>query len=312
MVPAMAALSFESLWTPLRRTYRAPGRLAVIAWTIAAVGAAAALAPILNGEPAGAHAIVASGGAAAIAAPHAAEPVAAETADPAEFRRAPPPDDGRPRVAVIVRGLALSDTTTAAAIARLPPDVTLGLSPYGRTLQKTVDTARASGHEVFLDVPVEPPGYPANDAGPKAIVASLTPSENAERLVWCLERANGFPGLVFAPGSPALEDKAAMGPLLADPRFSGFVWAAGAARGLDGAQAARARIDVTIDAAATAHDIDLALERLEALARRNGSAIGLAGPYPVTVDRLAAWSADLESRGLQLVPASALSVSPAS
>jgi len=312
----MAALSIPDLWTPLRRallpSVRPPGRLAVVAWAIALAAAAGTAAPFLTGTGSGAHAIVASSGPAPVAPLAAGEPATSEIADPAQYRRAAPLADGRPRIAIIVRGLGLSDALTAAAIARLPPDISLGISPYGRTPQKTVDTARASGHEVFLDMPVEPPGYPSNDAGPKAIVASLEAAENAERLAWSLGRANGFPGLVFAPGSPALEDKAAIGPLLADRRFSGLVWAAPKVRGLDGAAVSRATVDLVIDAAATPRDVDAALERLEALARRNGSALGLAGAYPVTIERLAAWSAELEARGLQLVPASALSVSPAS
>ena len=37
-----------------------------------------------------------------------------------------------------------------------------------------------------------------------------------------------------------------------------------------------------------------------------GSAVGLGAPYPVTIERIAAWASTLESKGLILVPVSAL------
>ena len=53
------------------------------------------------------------------------------------------------------------------------------------------------------------------------------------------------------------------------------------------------------------------LATLERLAREHGSALGLAGPLrPVTIERLAAWARDVEARGYELVPVSALVVEP--
>ena len=278
MVPTMAALS-ESLWTPLRRTtYRAPGRLAVIAW-IAAVGA---LPRSCRSHGRRAARVVASGAAAiaALTLPSRSRPRNRRDLPP------PPPDDGRPRVAVIVRGLALSDTTTAAAIARLPP-TTLGLSPMAA---RPEDRRYRPGERAMrsFSTPVRPPGYPANDAGPKAIVASLTPSEKRRAAGLVASNGRTASGFVFArqPGAGGQRRRwTAFSPIRAFRTSSGRRARRRGRRRAGGA----ARIDVTIDAAAT-HDIDLALERLEALARRNRSAIGLAGPHPVTVDRLAAWA----------------------
>ncbi|HET9018836.1 MAG TPA: divergent polysaccharide deacetylase family protein, partial [Acetobacteraceae bacterium] len=50
-----------------------------------------------------------------------------------------------------------------------------------------------------------------------------------------------------------------------------------------------------------------ALERLEEVARDRGAALGLVSlPRPVTLDRLAAWTATLSRRGLALAPVSAI------
>ena len=65
------------------------------------------------------------------------------------------------------------------------------------------------------------------------------------------------------------------------------------------------RADVVIDAAPSPAAIDAALERLEAAARQKGLAIGAGSALPITLDRLAHWSAALRERGIDLVPVSA-------
>ena len=65
-------------------------------------------------------------------------------------------NDPRPKIAIIVGGLGLGEAVTQAAVDRLPPGVTLAFTPYGSSLQGLVSTARAKGHEVLLEVPMEP------------------------------------------------------------------------------------------------------------------------------------------------------------
>lgn len=311
MVPTMAALSFMRGALPVRR-WRASGRVTVVAWAIALAALGGAGASAVLGEAGGARAMVVATPPEAHHDPaEAAAPEAVETPDPASFRREAPPADGRPRIAIIVRGLGLSQKLTADAVA-LPPDISLGLSAYGHGLQKQVDAARAAGHEVYLDVPVEPLGSPNNDAGPKALLTDLGAAENAERLAWALARATGFPGVVFAAGSPALDDGAVVAPLAASPAAAGLIWVHARGRGVAAGQVIQAAATLVLDAKPNAHDIEAALGQLEAAARKSGSAIGFANAYPVTLAQLAAWSAGLEERGIQLVPVSALSVAPGS
>ena len=53
-----------------------------------------------------------------------------------------------------------------------------------------------------------------------------------------------------------------------------------------------------------------ALNSLEAQAKLRGSAMGTGFAYPVTVEAAARWTAGLEQRGLQLAPASAMTLRP--
>ena len=50
----------------------------------------------------------------------------------------------------------------------------------------------------------------------------------------------------------------------------------------------------------------------KAQARANGSAVGSAFLYPVSISRIAAWAKGLQSRGFVLVPASAIVTAPKS
>src|SRR6202035_5188764 len=61
-----------------------------------------------------------------------------------------------PRLALIVSALGVSASATADAIAKLPGAVTLGFMPYGSDVAALAGRARARGHEVLLQVPMEP------------------------------------------------------------------------------------------------------------------------------------------------------------
>ena len=63
-----------------------------------------------------------------------------------------------------------------------------------------------------------------------------------------------------------------------------------------------------IDETLSADAIDRALADLEAKARLEGTALGVGEAYPVTLKRLVDWAAGLETRGIALVPVSAILV----
>ena len=52
--------------------------------------------------------------------------------------------------------------------------------------------------------------------------------------------------------------------------------------------------------------IDAQLLELEQVARRSGTAVGIGYPFPVTIERLAAWLPTLEQKGIVLAPISAV------
>ena len=63
---------------------------------------------------------------------------------------------GSPRIALLVGGMGLAPRATESAIASLPGAVTLGFAPYGADLAHETARAREAGHEVVLQIPMEP------------------------------------------------------------------------------------------------------------------------------------------------------------
>lgn len=69
------------------------------------------------------------------------------------------------RVAIVIGGLGLSQTGTQSAIERLPEEVTLAFAPHGNSISRWMTTARRSGHEILLQIPMEPFDYPNINPG---------------------------------------------------------------------------------------------------------------------------------------------------
>ncbi|MFP6749796.1 MAG: divergent polysaccharide deacetylase family protein [Alphaproteobacteria bacterium] len=220
---------------------------------------------------------------------------------------------GRPRIAVVVGSLGLSQATTLAAIQQLPGGVTLAFAPYGRILQDYVNQARAAGHEVLLQVPMEPMDYPTNDPGPHTLLTSLTINRNLQRLDWLLGRFTGYVGVVNFMGGRFTSAQSHLTPMLEAMRGRGLMFLDSRASSASVAVSIADRIgldvaasDRVVDAIASRAAIDARLLELERLAAASGGAIGIGFPYPVTIERLAQWTRGLGDRGFDLVPVSAL------
>ncbi|MFZ5789519.1 MAG: divergent polysaccharide deacetylase family protein [Pseudomonadota bacterium] len=224
-----------------------------------------------------------------------------------------PADDPRPRVALVVTGLGLSSAATQAAIRQLPPGVTLAFSPYAGNLQEWVLRARAAGHEVLVELPMEPMNYPADDPGPQALLSSLSATDNLQRLDWVLGRADGVAGVVANMGSRFASNPQLLRPVLARLAQRGFLYVDNRSSPASAVPEIAGEVDLPwaantrfIDTEATRVAIDGRLQQLERAARETGAALALAQPYPVTIERAVAWAQSLEVKGLALAPVSAL------
>ncbi|WP_439576391.1 divergent polysaccharide deacetylase family protein [Elioraea sp.] len=225
--------------------------------------------------------------------------------------------DRRPRIAVLVVGLGVSEGATTTAIERLPGEISLAFSPYGLRLDRQFAAARAAGHEVLIGLPMEPANFPLNDPGPQALLTGLPPPENAARLAWALSRAQGYVGVTNAAsavlrGERVSASAEAMRPVLETQRGRGLLYVeARPGERAPGTVPARAA-DLVIDERPARAEIEARLAELERLAKERGVALGISGPSPLSLDRLAVWAPQVGTRGLVLAPVSAVVVRRAS
>lgn len=233
--------------------------------------------------------------------------IAADGRTPFQAYARPFKDGNKPRVAVVVGGLGLNAVSTRAAIEILPPEVTLSFVPYADGLQGWVDLARASGHEVMLELPMEPLDYPDNDPGPQTLMASGSPQDTTRKLEWLLSRTTGYFAVTNYLGGKFITSDKAMTGLMSALRNRGLGFLDdGSARNRSGGGAPRASATSVIDEQLSSEAIDKQLNQLEAQALQRGQALGAGFAYPVTVEAVARWARGLANRGYQLAPASAL------
>ena len=219
---------------------------------------------------------------------------------------------GRPKITILLGGMGLNAALTKKAIEELPGDITLGFAPYGDNLQEQVNRARARGHEILLQVPMEPVGYPGNNPGPKTLVSDAPPEQNIEALRWHLSRFAGYSGITNYMGARLLGSEDALKPVMKEVRARGLVYLEDASVNLtlspkvaEDVRLSIRRSQMTIDIDPTAPAITAALEKLEQEAIRTGSAIGTGSGLDVTIETVAEWAKTLQEKGILLVPVSA-------
>ena len=222
-------------------------------------------------------------------------------------------EPGRPLIAIVIDDLGPGHGAALKAIG-LPGPLTLAFLPYAEDLANLTAKARGAGHELLVHMPMEPIDLAHNYPGPQALLTDLPLPEVQARLDWALGRFEGYVGInnhmgsAFSTWEPglavvmqALHDK---GLLFLDSRTIGNSKAEGMALAYGVPATGR---DVFLDN--DAHDsaaIWAQLRQAERVALKRGSAIAIGHPHPATLQALAAWIPEMQARGFQLVPVSAL------
>ncbi len=215
-------------------------------------------------------------------------------------------------IAIVVGGIGVEEGGTESALERLPGEVTLAIAPYGADLPRLLAKARSSGHEVLLQIPLEPYNYPAVDPGARTLTVEASSEENLDRLHWLMSRITTYVGVTNYMGARFTGEADALAPVLAEIGSRGLLY-------LDDGSSARSRVpeladgqspvlqaDIVLDADTTPAAIDARVNQLVAIAREKGFAIGTGTAFAATVDRIAAFAAAAEKRGIVLVPVSAV------
>jgi polysaccharide deacetylase 2 family uncharacterized protein YibQ len=221
-------------------------------------------------------------------------------------------NDPRPRVAIVLTGLGLSDAVTQDALDKLPRGITLAMTPYGEGLQNWTASARAKGFEVALEVPMEPFVYPDDDPGPNTLLTGSGAADNPQRLSWLLSRFSGYAGVINVQGGKFLASPPELKPFLSQVSARGLYMAdASLSQRSVAEQTAKetgatfVRADIQLDKTPSADAFDMALEALANAALERRSAVGVAAASHGAIERLSTWARGLEAKGVALAPLSA-------
>lgn len=219
--------------------------------------------------------------------------------------------DTRPQIAVVIQDLGLKSAITNQAV-RLPPEVTLSFGPYSDRLEEWIDRARAAGHEVLLEVPMEPRSFPTDDPGPGALLVSQTEDENLTRLQRFLGNFVGYVGVTNRMGGAFAEERDKLRPILRELRRRGllFLDRAPIPVGSPGLVADTGLIylrrDVDLDTVLARTAIQQRFAEAEQIARSQGYAIAVAKATPVLLEMIENWLSTLGTKGLVAAPLTAV------
>ncbi len=217
-----------------------------------------------------------------------------------------------PKIVIILGGMGLNEKLSAKAARDLPADITLAFAPYGDNLQAQVDKARANGHEVLLQLPLEPVGYPATNPGPKTLLADGSDAANIESLQWHMSRFTGYTGVVNYMGGRFLSAAPAIKPMLVELKKRGILFLEDGSLPLSATDGVAKSMQMPVRRANSVIDLDAnptsiiaALNLLEEEAKTNGIAIGTGTGLETTITTVGEWAKTAADRGIIILPVSA-------
>jgi hypothetical protein len=232
-------------------------------------------------------------------------PTGAQTADALSSGTA---RTGQTYVSIILSGMGLSAATTEKALSDLPRGVSLAFSPYADDLEMWMKKAEDLNRETLIYLPMETAVYPQHDPGPRALSSRLSDKDNENNLKWVLRQGKGSVGVINYMGSRFLADRKRLTPTFKTLQENGAMFIeipheggkSEASSIADGAKLPYLAVDLKIDGTVTEKAIEQQLEALEKIARERGYAIGIAEPYPMTLNALRSWTTKLPARSIAL------------
>ncbi|MHB1205490.1 MAG: divergent polysaccharide deacetylase family protein [Rhodospirillaceae bacterium] len=209
------------------------------------------------------------------------------------------------KIAVVIDGLGLSQSATDAAITKLPASVTLAFSPYARNLKKWTEKAKAGGHEVLIEVPMESKEFPAEDPGPLGLLTTVEAKENATRLDAILKNAGDAIGILDTEGSKFRESEPHIDAVFTKLKEKNLFYVQGEPGVRVGSAGVPTAItDVVLDERPFRAAVDARLDYAERLAKYQGSAVATLGAKPVGFERLVLWLEQAQKKGVVIAPIS--------
>ncbi len=217
------------------------------------------------------------------------------------------------RIAIVVGGLGISQTGTMRAVRELPEEITLAFAANGNSLSRWVPEARRNGHEVLLQVPMEPFGYPQNNPGRGTLASDKSSATNIANLRADMASATSYTGIMNYLGGRFLASADALEPVMREIGERGLMFLddGTSVQSLSGEYARafgmpHAFADMVLDEQVSRDAILKKLDELERVAYRKGYAIGVASGFDESLTAIAEWAEEAGARGIEIVGVSTL------
>lgn len=221
-----------------------------------------------------------------------------------EAYRKPYTLSSKPKIAVVVTGVGMVADQNIQALA-LPGGVTLSLSPYAASVNGLREKAQSAGHEIWLDLPMQPRNYPADDAGPMALMSESAEIENIHRLHQVMGAATNYVGLV-GTYDENFSVRASMKPMAAEIDKRGVALLLQQPGFKDPAGASYVRhAERAVKPDEGADSVRQALSEAETLAKQSGSAVVTIPATPNMLEVVKEWSKTIAEKKIDLAPLSA-------
>lgn len=228
------------------------------------------------------------------------------------YARPFPPQDQRPRVAIILTDIGYDLTKDRKLITELPRDVTLALNPYGADILPVSVQAKQLGFETLMQMNLDAGQGSDDGLGPLALRSDLDWATNQPRLYQTLGKTGGYVGVLAQQGSHFLRQEMAVQPLITELSQRGLLMVeplvpdSVTALAVEQWQLPWARLTQTLDTVQDPDAVDLAMVDLLAKAKAQGRAIGIARATPMMQERLVAWQRRFAQEQVALAPVSAI------
>jgi polysaccharide deacetylase 2 family uncharacterized protein YibQ len=216
-------------------------------------------------------------------------------------------------VAIVIDDLG-QDVKQAKEVLALPGSVTLAVLPGLAHSKNISELAGQAGREVLLHLPMEPLKNHEKTRSPGTLSADMTPMAFLTAVSDDVASVPGAVGVNNHEGSALTENKEAMKFLMAELKNRNLFFLDSFTNPKSVAyETAKefgmktARRDVFLDNESNnPSSIRGQLETLVERARKNGMAIGIGHPHPVTLNELRRWLAGIDTQGIEVVPLSRL------
>ena len=222
-------------------------------------------------------------------------------------------DDKRPRLAIIIKDIGLSQSALQDNLATLPGAISFAFSPYADDLAKSMQSVRDAGHETLLELPLELPPGSTNDNGILTLSSVQTSSVNEDNFLKLLTRMLGCVGVITDGGERLVNNDTMLRPLMQNLLAHGLLIVDDTQQNetlspliAEQIKAPWARTLFRVDAVLSQDEIDAAMGKAVAAAKQNGSAVVVASTSALTRSIVANWVRRLEHEGVALAPISAV------